>query len=91
MHLIALFALIGWLTVGADWHQALSIATAVLIITCPCALALAIPTVHTVATGRLFGLGIFLKDGAELERLAEVDQVAFDKTGTLTEGFAQLG
>ena len=90
VHLIAAAALIGWLAIGADWHQALAIATAVLIITCPCALALAIPTVHTVATGRLFRSGIFLKDGGELERLAEIDTVAFDKTGTLTEGQPRL-
>jgi len=90
VHIAALAALLGWLWVGAGWHQAITVAIAVLIITCPCALALAIPTVHTVATSRLFRSGIFLKDGAELERLAEVDTVAFDKTGTLTEGLPRL-
>ncbi|MDH3669250.1 MAG: heavy metal translocating P-type ATPase [Paracoccaceae bacterium] len=90
VHIVALLAFVGWLGAGAEWHGALMIAAAVLIITCPCALALAIPTVHTVATGRLFRTGIFLKDGAELERLAEVDLVAFDKTGTLTDGKPEL-
>ncbi len=90
VHIVALLAFVGWLAAGAEWHGALMIAAAVLIITCPCALALAIPTVHTVATGRLFRTGIFLKDGAELERLAEVDLVAFDKTGTLTDGKPEL-
>lgn len=84
VHLTALFAAIGWLIAGADIHQAVLIATAVLIITCPCALALAVPAVQVVAAGALFRKGVFLNTGDALERLAEVDTVVFDKTGTLT-------
>ncbi|MEM6662109.1 MAG: heavy metal translocating P-type ATPase [Pseudomonadota bacterium] len=84
VHALAAIASIGWFLANGDALAALQIAVAVLIVTCPCALALAVPTVHTVATARLFSQGIFLKDGVDLERLAEIDTVAFDKTGTLT-------
>ena len=84
VHLLALAAFIGWLLLGADWHTALMIAVATLIITCPCALGLAIPAAQVVASGALFRAGLVLNTGTILERLAEVDTVVFDKTGTLT-------
>ncbi|MGG7568339.1 heavy metal translocating P-type ATPase [Rhodovulum sp. DZ06] len=90
VHVAAAAAGIGWILWGMDVREAVMIAAAVLIITCPCALALAVPAVHAAAGGRLFRAGVFLKDGAALERLALCDVAVFDKTGTLTEGAPRL-
>ncbi len=84
VHAAAALTLVGWLAAGAGWHAALLDAVAVLIVTCPCALGLAIPAVQVVASGALFREGVLLNDGTALERFAQVDTVVFDKTGTLT-------
>jgi P-type Cu2+ transporter len=84
VHATALLTMLGWLIAGATLHDSIVTAIAVLIITCPCALGLAIPAVQTIASGALFGSGVLLNSGDAIERLAEVDRVIFDKTGTLT-------
>jgi Cu2+-exporting ATPase len=84
VHLTALTTGLAWWLFGASPHDALVIAISVLIITCPCALALAVPTVQAMASGAFFRSGLFLNDAAGLEKLGEVDHVVFDKTGTLT-------
>jgi len=84
VHLTAALTVVGWLAAGASFHDAIVTAIAVLIITCPCALALAIPAVQVVASGALFRAGVILNSGDAIERLAEIDTVVFDKTGTLT-------
>jgi P-type Cu2+ transporter len=84
VHLTALATLVGWLLLGAGWHDSIITAIAVLIITCPCALGLAIPAAQVVASGALFRSGVLLNSADAIERLAEVDTVLFDKTGTLT-------
>jgi Cu2+-exporting ATPase len=83
VHATALLTVLGVL-MGASWHDAVVTGIAVLIITCPCALGLAIPTVQTVAAGAMFKAGVLLNSGDAIERLAETDHVLFDKTGTLT-------
>ncbi len=84
VHLTAIATLAGWALVGASWHDAIVAAIAVLIITCPCALGLAVPAVQVVVSGALFRAGVLLNAGDAVERLADVDTVIFDKTGTLT-------
>lgn len=84
VHIAAALTAMGWIAYGASVHDALIIAIAVLIITCPCALALAAPTVQVVTSGALFRRGILMRSGDVIERMAEVDTIVFDKTGTLT-------
>lgn len=90
VHILSALAFLGWLAFTGDLRVALNIAAAVLIITCPCALGLAVPAVTTAASGRLFKRGLLIKDATALERLAQVDTVVFDKTGTLTAGTPEL-
>jgi P-type Cu2+ transporter len=90
VHILGLSTFLGWLWLGHGWEQALTAAIAVLIITCPCALALAVPAVQVAAVGRLFKRGIVVKAPDGLERLAEIDTIVLDKTGTLTLGEPRL-
>lgn len=86
VHMLAVLTFTGWLLYGMPWQPALLIAATVLIITCPCALGLAVPVVQVVATGELMKRGIMVKSGDALERLAAIDTLLLDKTGTLTLG-----
>lgn len=89
VHLLALATFLGWVFTTQDVRHALNVAVAVLIITCPCALGLAVPAVSTAAMSRLYRLGFLVKSDTALERLAEVKTIVFDKTGTLTRpGFS---
>ncbi|WP_376877684.1 heavy metal translocating P-type ATPase [Albirhodobacter sp. R86504] len=91
VHVLSFGAFAFWMwKTGNDVRFAVNISAAVLIITCPCALGLAVPAVVTAASGKLFRMGLLIKDGTALERLAEVDTVVFDKTGTLTQGIPTL-
>ena len=91
VHLLSFTAFGVWMWItGGDLRYAINISAAVLIITCPCALGLAVPAVVTAASGKLFRNGLLIKSGTALERLAEVDTVVFDKTGTLTLGVPEV-
>lgn len=90
VHAAALVTLIGWILIGLPWQDSLVIAISVLIITCPCALGLAIPAVQVVASGMFYRERVLLNSGDAIERLAAVDTVIFDKTGTLTLPDASL-
>lgn len=91
VHILSFSAFGYWLwATGGDVRYAINISAAVLIITCPCALGLAVPAVITSASGKLFRKGLLIKHGTALERMAEVDTVVFDKTGTLTLGVPEL-
>ena len=90
VHILSALSFLGWLFYTWDMRTSLNIAAAVLIITCPCALGLAVPTVTTAASGKLFQKGMLIKNATALERLANVNTVVFDKTGTLTTGAFNL-
>ena len=83
---VATFAV--WMLAGgtSSLAQALAASVSVLIIACPCAMGLAVPTAVMVATGRGAQMGLLIKGGEALQRAGEVTLVALDKTGTLTEG-----
>jgi P-type Cu2+ transporter len=90
VHALAAATLLLWIFLGAGWQVGLMNAIAVLIITCPCALGLAVPVVQVVASGRLLKQGVLVKAPDALERLAQIDTIVFDKTGTLTLGEPEL-
>ncbi len=85
VHALSLGAFLGWWLIGGMVvPEALMIAVCVLIITCPCALGLAVPITQVVAAGRLSRKGVLVKSETALERYAAIDTIVFDKTGTLT-------
>jgi len=83
----ALLTLVAWtLVIGEPFVFAITLAITVLVIACPHALGLAIPTVTTITTSLAVKNGLFIKDLSKIEVIRKVDYVVFDKTGTLTEG-----
>ena len=77
-----------WWLLDGNFGTAVLSGVAVVLVACPCAMGLATPVAMMVGTGRASALGILVRSGDALERLARADMVVFDKTGTLTERFA---
>jgi Cu2+-exporting ATPase len=91
VHLIALITFCLWFFYfKSNWEIALINATAVLIITCPCALALAVPIVQTIFISQSLKKGVLFKSGQAIEKINEIDLIVFDKTGSITEGELKL-
>ena len=88
--LTALATFLAWWLLAGNFGTAVLAAVAVLLVACPCAMGLATPVAMMVGTGRASALGILIRSGDSLERLARVDTIAFDKTGTLTERYARV-
>lgn len=86
---LATVGFLGWLGAGAG--RALEIAVAILVVTCPCAIGLAVPLARELTHTALRRRGVFLRDGTFLERALRVRKILFDKTGTLTRGVPALG
>ena len=86
----ALLTFLAWWRLDGNFGTAVLSGVAVLLVACPCAMGLATPVAMMVGTGRASAMGILVRSGDALERLARADMVVFDKTGTLTERFAHV-
>lgn len=75
---------------GAAIERALMVGVSVIVVACPCALGLAVPTAIMVGTGRGAEEGLLIKDGEALEGAGSITDVVFDKTGTLTQGMPEV-
>lgn len=80
----------GWLALGGGWPQALQVLISVLVVSCPCALGVALPLMDDLVVAQLRRAGLFVQNGGLWPRLARVRQIVFDKTGTLTREAPKL-
>jgi Cu+-exporting ATPase len=89
---LAIGTFVMWYLIAAEAPlvRAVAASVAVLIIACPCAMGLAVPTAIMVATGRAAERGLLIKGGEALERAGRIDTIVLDKTGTVTEGTPAL-
>lgn len=82
----AVLGIVIWRLMGKGWLDTLEMATAVLVITCPCAFGIATPLAYELAVNGLRKAGLFVRQGTFFDRAVRVRRVVFDKTGTLTTG-----
>ncbi len=75
-----------WIFATGSAVHALEVATAVLVVSCPCAFGIATPLAHELVQARLRGKGLYVRNGDFLNKLSKVRSLVFDKTGTLTSG-----
>ena len=87
---VAALTFLAWFVSGAGFDFSLRSFVAVMVIACPCAMGLAVPTSIMVGTGRGAQLGVLIKSGEALQKAGELQAVVFDKTGTLTRGKPEL-
>ncbi|HEX6242998.1 MAG TPA: HAD-IC family P-type ATPase, partial [Polyangiales bacterium] len=79
-----------WAALGGSLVQILDVATAVLVVTCPCAFGIAVPLAYELGVAGLRTRGLFVRDAGFFDRAARVRRIVFDKTGTLTTGIPAL-
>lgn len=84
--ILAALTLVLWVALDGSWVAALTASISVLVVACPCAMGLAVPSALAVGLGRAARLGLLVRDATALEALGRANVVVFDKTGTLTEG-----
>jgi len=81
---------VGWLWATGDAVRGIEVATAILVVTCPCSFGIAVPLGYEVVRARLRRVGLFVRTRSLLDRMQKVRRVVFDKTGTLTTGKLSL-
>jgi Cu2+-exporting ATPase len=83
-------SVLAWSVAGASLAEVVEVATAILVVTCPCAFGIATPLAYELGVAGLRRIGLYVREGSFFERAARVRQVVFDKTGTLTTGVLEL-
>ena len=84
--LAAMGGFLAWFIAAGSAASALEVATAVLVVSCPCAFGIATPLAHELVQSRLRAKGLFVRSGDFFHKLSQVRRIVFDKTGTLTSG-----
>lgn len=87
---LAVLGFVGWLLFAGDWIQATQVLISVMVVSCPCALGLALPLVDEIVNSRMRQLGVFVRRNQLWQKLPGIKHIVLDKTGTLTEPVPRL-